>query len=193
MTAAGIAIVAIVLLTCSALNIRLGAPTFVCGLVTGAIVLVLNRQSPIPLLREISWGILPLVAGLFVLVEALVRTGVIASLSQAMHGIVESSVTGATWTGGLVTAIASNLMNNLPVGLIAGSVASADHLPPRVVGAILIGVDLGPNLSVTGSLATILWLLALRREGLDVSAWRFLKVGLIVLPPALLLSILALI
>jgi arsenical pump membrane protein len=49
-------------------------------------------------------------------------------------------------------------------------------------------VDLGPNLSVTGSLATILWLIALRREGEQIGAWQFLKVGLLVMPPALLLS-----
>ena len=57
--------------------------------------------------------------------------------------------------------------------------------------AILIGVDLGPNLSVTGSLATILWLTALRREGYAVSALSFLKVGLVVMPPALVLAIAA--
>jgi arsenical pump membrane protein len=62
----------------------------------------------------------------------------------------------------------------------------------QVIGAILIGVDLGPNLSVTGSLATILWLIVLRREGEHVGAVQFLKVGLIVMPPALLLSLLAL-
>ena len=55
--------------------------------------------------------------------------------------------------------------------------------------AVLIGVDLGPNLSVTGSLATILWLTAMRREGLRVSAWRFLKLGALVMPPALALAI----
>jgi arsenical pump membrane protein len=53
----------------------------------------------------------------------------------------------------------------------------------------LIGVDLGPNLSVTGSLATILWLTALRREGQNVSASTFLKLGLIVMPPALVLAL----
>ena len=52
-------------------------------------------------------------------------------------------------------------------------------------------MDLGPNLSVTGSLATILWLVAIRREGEDVSAWRFLKLGAIVMPPALLLALAA--
>ncbi len=65
-------------------------------------------------------------------------------------------------------------------------------MPPAVNGAVLIGVDLGPNLSVTGSLATILWLTALRREGLACSAWDFLKVGLVVMPPALLLALAAL-
>jgi arsenical pump membrane protein len=53
---------------------------------------------------------------------------------------------------------------------------------------MLMGIDLGPNLSVTGSLATILWLIALRRENLQVSAWSFLKVGVIVMPVALLLA-----
>ena len=49
----------------------------------------------------------------------------------------------------------------------------------------MIGVDLGPNLSVTGSLATILWLLALRKEKLEVSFWKFLQVGAIAMPIAL--------
>ena len=58
--------------------------------------------------------------------------------------------------------------------------------------AVLIGVDLGPNLSVTGSLATILWLVALRREGEDVSFFQFLRYGLLAMPIALALAITAL-
>jgi arsenical pump membrane protein len=46
-------------------------------------------------------------------------------------------------------------------------------------------VDLGPNFSVTGSLATILWLTALRRDGIEVSALSFLKLGVVVTLPAL--------
>ena len=56
---------------------------------------------------------------------------------------------------------------------------------------MLIGVDLGPNLSVTGSLATILWLVALRRERIEVTAWRFLKLGVLVMPPALIAALAA--
>ena len=78
------------------------------------------------------------------------------------------------------------------MGLIAASASHAANVPTHVTGALLIGVDLGPNLSVTGSLATILWLIALRREGLEVGAWQFLKLGMVVMPPALLLALLAL-
>jgi arsenical pump membrane protein len=83
-------------------------------------------------------------------------------------------------------------MNNLPVGLIVGSVVASDNLPSQVVGAMLIGVDLGPNLSVTGSLATILWLAVLRREGLEASGWGFLRFGIFVMPTALIFSLIAL-
>jgi arsenical pump membrane protein len=82
-------------------------------------------------------------------------------------------------------ALGCNLVNNLPAGLVAGRVAELAQLPDHVRQAVLIGVDLGPNLSVTGSLATILWLTALRREGQAVSAWSFLKIGILVMPPAL--------
>jgi arsenical pump membrane protein len=62
--------------------------------------------------------------------------------------------------------------------------------------AVLVGIDLGPNLSVTGSLATLLWLTALRREGVQISALEFLKAGFLLMPAALVpavwvLSILA--
>ena len=83
----------------------------------------------------------------------------------------------------------SNLVNNLPAGLMAGTAVQAAHVPANVSSAILIGVDLGPNLSVTGSLATILWLTALRRERVQVAGVDFLKLGLLVMPPALLLSL----
>jgi arsenical pump membrane protein len=189
LTVYGIGAIAVALLCCSALDLQLGLPTFICGAATTAIVLTLNRQSPWPVLWNISWGVLPLVAGLFVLVEALAYTGVIASISRTLHDATTSSITGAIWQAGILTGLAGNAMNNLPVGLIAGSVVAADNVPPQIIGAMLIGVDLGPNLSVTGSLATILWLVSIRREGLEVGAWDFLRLGLLVMPPALVSAI----
>jgi arsenical pump membrane protein len=192
LTAWGIFAIGVVLVWASALDVPLGLPTFLCGVVTTTAVLALDRQSPWPLVKDIAWGVLPLVAGLFVMVESMVKTGAIAELSALLHQAVAQSPTKATWLVGIATAIADNIANNLPVGLLAGSVAASNHLPQQVTAAILIGVDLGPNLSVTGSLATILWLVALRREAIHVSAWQFLKLGGIVMIPALLLALAAL-
>ncbi len=187
--ALGIGGTAAVLLASSGFGIELGLPTFLAGLATGLLVLMRSDCSAKTVLRNISWGVLPLVAGLFVLVEALERTGVTRRLAELMHTVVQHSATLAAWGAGVVLAVGCNLVNNLPAGLVAGRVAELADLPERVRAAVLIGVDLGPNLSVTGSLATILWLTALRREGQSVGAWQFLKLGALVMPPALLLAL----
>lgn len=187
--ALGIAATAIVLLIASALDTQLGLPTAIAGAVTAAIVLIRERKGPWTTVKDISWSVLPLVAGLFVLVEALDKTGLIASIGALLREEAPRSAAATAWVAGIAVALASNLMNNLPAGLIAGSAVHSADVPDQVTRAILIGVDIGPNLSVTGSLATILWLTALRREGLRVGAWTFLKLGALVTPPALLLAI----
>jgi arsenical pump membrane protein len=187
--ALGIVATSIVLLAVSAFDVQLGLPTAAAGFLTAACVLVRERKNPWPTVKEISWAVLPLVAGLFVLVEALDKSGLIASIGALLLQAATSSESWAAWGSGVVVALASNLMNNLPAGLVAaGAVKNAD-VSDAIKRAILIGVDLGPNLSVTGSLATILWLTALRREGLTVNAWTFLKLGVLVMPPALFLAI----
>jgi len=192
LAAAGIVITAVVLLGASTLGRDLGLPTFVAGAAVAIIVPLIGRQSPMPILKDVSWSVLPLVAGLFILVEGLNRTGVLPSLAGILKDAATASPQITSWIAGVAVAIASNLVNNLPMGLVAATTSQAAQVPAHVTGAILIGVDLGPNLSVTGSLATILWLIALRREGEHVAAWRFLKLGLVVMPPALLLALLAL-
>jgi arsenical pump membrane protein len=191
--ACGIVLTAIVLMAASALDWQLGSPTCVAGLVTAVLVLLMRRSAPWAMLRDISWGVLPLVAGLFVLVEALDRTGVIRMIADVLRAVGQHSVPEAVWGTGAMLAFVCNIVNNLPAGLIAGTAVQAAQSPPLVTGAVLIGIDLGPNLSVTGSLATILWLAVLRREELQVGAVTFLKLGLLVMPPALLLALAALV
>ncbi|TXI04570.1 MAG: arsenic transporter [Rhizobium sp.] len=185
----GLVVTAFVLIGASAMNIDLGIPTFAAGVVTTIIILALTRKSPVETIRGISWSVLPLVAGLFVIVQAVNHTGLTGFLSERLALLAGQSQTQAIGLAGFSVAIVSNLVNNLPAGLFAGSTVQAARVPDSIAGAVLIGVDLGPNLSVTGSLATILWLAALRREGLHMGALAFLKIGALVMLPALILSL----
>ena len=187
--ASGIAATAVVLLVSSGFDIQLGLPTFLAGLATALLVLIRSENGPLAVVRNMSWGVLPLVGGLFVLVQALEVTGVTNAIAATLQDLVRHSAAQAAWVAGLVLAFGSNLVNNLPAGLVAGRVVEIAAVPEHVRSAVLIGVDLGPNLSVTGSLATILWLTALRREGLTVRAWTFLTLGVLVMPAALILAI----
>jgi arsenical pump membrane protein len=180
-----------VLLAVSALSQPLGAPTALVGAGVAALPLIARRASPLPLLRAIHWQILPLVAGLFVMVEAVDRIGVAGFLARALQRGAAENPDLAAWAAGGVIALGGNLVNNLPAGLLAAQSAGLAQAPRHVVDALMIGVDLGPNLSVTGSLATVLWLAVIRREGENIGAWRFLKTGLVVMPPALILALAA--
>lgn len=185
----GILGTALLLMAVSAADRPLGLPTAIAGGLTTALVLWRKRENPWATLRGVSWAVLPLVAGLFVLVEAVRRTGALAALAQWLHDAAGHSVAGTAWGAGAALAFLCNLTNNLPAGLIASGTIATGHLPRPVTDALLVGVDLGPNLSITGSLATILWLAAIRREGEDVTFRTFLGRGALVMPPALILAL----
>jgi arsenical pump membrane protein len=189
---AGIGIAAVALLVASALDVPLGAPTFGAGLLALVLVALKDRSAPKTAVRSVAWSVLPLVAGLFILVEALNRAGMqrlmrvgLTWLSAAHDGV-------GKFVGGFGVALLSNGMNNLPSGLAAGTALRQMGQHGLLAHAVLIGVDLGPNLSVTGSLATILWLIALRRDEAEITGWEFLKIGVVAMPVALGLALLAL-
>jgi arsenical pump membrane protein len=192
----GIAMTGAILIGASALGLDLGLPTFISAAIATLAATRAKRGAVGEIVGEIvrgvSWSVLPLVAGLFVVVEALNRAGALQDMGRALEWCAHMP----RWAGGLTAsfgiAALSNVMNNLPSGLLAGGALQVMHMPTHIRDSVLIGVDLGPNLSVTGSLATVLWLIALRREGQQITGWQFLKTGLIVMPPALLLSTLCL-
>jgi arsenical pump membrane protein len=188
----GLIVAAMMLLIVSALGRDLGLPTFIAGAATLVIVICFRGLPTIEALKHISWGVLPLVAGLFVFVEALDRTGLLTFLSDQLRTGARDAPALTAWASALIAGFGSNIANNLPVGLLSGAAIQVDSPPPLITDAILIGVDLGPNLSVTGSLATILWLVALRREGEHVSALQFLRLGALIMPVSLVLAIAAL-
>ncbi len=163
---------------------------FRAGAATAAMVLVPKREAPWGVMKAISWDVLALVAGLFVLVAGLTQAGLTASLARILQQAAAAAPDEAFWAVGVLSAFGCNLVNNLPLGLVAGHVVQAAGVAGRVRAAVVVGIDLGPNLSVTGSLATILWLNALRRDDLAFSGWAFLRIGIVVMPAALLCAML---
>lgn len=192
MTLGGILAAAIVLLVSSGLGIPLGMPTCAAGILVLLGVTIKDRSMIRAVIRDVSWGVLPLVAGLFMIVEALNSAGMLGLTQQAMRWLATAPDGYGKFIAASAVALVSNGMNNLPVGLAAGTALQQLHGSCLLTHAVLIGVDLGPNLSVTGSLATILWLIALRRENAEITAWGFFKTGAIAMPVSLLLTLLAL-
>ena len=185
----GLMVVIAVLLTASALNKDLGLPTCLAALVVTAVVSMKTKSNPLKLAKEISWGTLVLVAGLFIMVDAVESLGALRYTAAAFHWAEQLRPAAGAIVVGFAVGVFNNVVNNLPLGLIAGGTLQVAHANGLLANAVLIGVDLGPNLSVTGSLATILWLMALRKEKIEVSSWKFLKLGAIAMPAALLVSI----
>jgi arsenical pump membrane protein len=130
--ALGIAAMAVALLGASAMDIQLGLPTAIAGAITATVVLIRKRKGPWSTVKDISWGVLPLVAGLFILVEALDKIGLIRMISAPLHDAAQSSAIWAAWGAGISVALASNLMNNLPAGLIAGNAVHSAYVSDQV-------------------------------------------------------------
>ncbi len=187
----GIGLTALALLGASAFNAPLGATTCACGVIVFTVAALRDRAAFVQVLSSVSWTVLVLVAGLFVLVQGLEGTGLLGVTRHAVQTLAAWPPLLALPSAAFVTAAASNVMNNLPSGLIAGASVAGLQGHDALRAAVAIGIDLGPNLSVTGSLATVLWLIALRRENIDVTPWTFLRAGALVMPPALILSVLS--
>ena len=131
-------------------------------------------RSPASALRALG---LPALAGLFCLSAAL---GLLGRAGLVQLGALRAA--GAAATAG-TAALASVLVNNLPAAVL---LSSAGHLSSR---ALLIGLDVGPNLAVTASLAVLLWWRAARAAGAAPSARQYTRQGLLLTPAAMLLAL----
>ena len=176
---------AIVLVATSSLSGPLGQVTFGLGAAAALLSATRDPGAPLAIARGIAWPLVALTAGLFVLVEALDAAGA-GSLPKALFAWASHQAAPVAQMGiALASALASNLVNNLPVALDLGKYAGAAHPPSSLSAAALVGVNVGPNLTVNGSLATLLWLAILRRNGVPMSGAAFAKIGIVATPVAL--------
>jgi arsenical pump membrane protein len=176
-----VAVCAMGMVVAAALGWNVGVATLLLSLAAAATVAVADRAILSPVARSLPWQILPLVAGLFVVVDALARAGILSLARDLLDRAATLPPMLGNAATALGTAAASGAFNNLPVAMAVARSPVATH----VFHAAIVGIDLGPNLCATGSLSTLLWLIAVRREGLDISAGSFFRTGLSAGLPAL--------
>ena len=155
--------------------------------VLAARALAQRRTSPAAIVRAANIPFLLFVLGLGIVVRVVVDNGLAGALGQLLPG----GVTLPALLGiAALSAVLANVINNLPAVLVLLPLAVAAG--PGAVLAVLLGVNIGPNLTYAGSLATLLWRRIAREHDTSVDLGEFTRLGLLTVPAALLLAVLAL-
>ncbi|ATR20239.1 Arsenical pump membrane protein [Roseomonas mucosa] len=186
----------------------LGVPV---AAVTGAAALVLlalaarwhqgGRGSVVPVRKVLAgapWQIVIFSLGMYLVVYGLRNAGLTDYLAGALVWLAGHGPWVATIGTGFGAALLSSVMNNMP-GVLVGALAieQAQGIPPAtreaMIYANVIGCDLGPKFTPIGSLATLLWLHVLASKGTTITWGQYMKVGLVITPPVLLVVLAALV
>lgn len=144
-----------------------------------------RRQVGWTVLRDISWPLFPFVVGLFVVVRGVENAGLADAFARVV-ALAGHSTLGCVLAGAFGTGIGSNIVNNIPMALVA--LSALKQGPAATQYGALLGCNLGPNLTVAGSLATMLVIASARREGVRVGARDFFGAGLRVTPVLLVVA-----
>ena len=145
----------------------------------------------------ISWPVFLFIIALALLVKGLENAGVVAILANALAKMAEQGPLQALVSVTLGTALGSNLVNNwsmmmISVSSLATLSAQSSAFNNSLVYGAIMGADLGPNLTILGSLSSMLWLVLLRQRGLDIRPMQYIKVGLITMPVLITIGVLSL-
>jgi arsenical pump membrane protein len=184
----GVGALALMYLVASALDWPLGVVAMLGALMLIVLDGVVAGWQPRALLGEVPWTLFPLLAGLLLLITGAERAGLVSPFVQMLDTSARLGASGLPLAT-LGMAVLANALNNLPAALIAASALgglAAGIERSDLAAAIIVGVNLGPNLTTTGSLATMLWLVLMRRRGVEVSTLAYLRVGVVTTVPALL-------
>ena len=196
---AGWLVLLILLLGCFALE-PLGIPISAISAVCAAVLLLVAARghtiSTRKVLKEAPWHIVIFSLGMYLVVYGLRNAGLTGQLATWLDTFARSGVWGAALGTGLLSAVLSSIMNNLPTVLIGALSIDASQatgvVKEAMVYANVIGSDLGPKITPIGSLATLLWLHVLQRKGVHIGWGYYFKVGIVLTVPVLLLTLMAL-
>ncbi|MGO3714417.1 arsenic transporter [Alcaligenes aquatilis] len=178
----------------------LGIPVSVVAAAGAIIVLTVAARGTVistrKVLRGALWQIVVFSLGMYLVVYGLRNAGLTNHLALLLDEFAQAGVWGAAMGTGVLSALLSSVMNNMPTVLVTALSIDASSAQGAVKEAMIyanvIGSDLGPKFTPIGSLATLLWLHVLAQKGTKISWGYYFKVGAILTTPVLLITLAAL-
>ncbi len=157
-----------------------------------AIATYFKATKPIMTIKTAPWQVVWFSIGLYVVVYGLKNAGLTAYLAVLIDTMAGMGNTIAVIGTGFLAAILSSVMNNMPTIMIM-DIAIGETGHTALAYANILGSNLGPKMTPIGSLATLLWLHVLAQKGVKIGWGDYMKVGLVITPPVLLMALIGLI
>lgn len=190
MVFAGIAVLVFVLIACgvaNALALPLAAATTI-----GVLAIYIVERKPLFRTRRVAWRVVAFVISLFIVVKGLEVSGVNSIVASLILGLVGQNPVLTTFFMSMASAFMCNLFNNIPMTAmmtpIASSIASTPDMVNAMAYSLVIGSNLGANITITGALAGILWIECAKAEKWTTGISEFIKIGIAVTPVVTLAS-----
>lgn len=178
----------------------LGVPVSAVAAVGAILLLVIAGRGHViqtgKVLRGAPWQVVIFSLGMYLVVYGLRNAGLTDHLAALLDRTAQGGVWGAAFGTGIIAAVLSSIMNNMPTVLVGALSIDATHATGAVREAMIyanvIGCDLGPKITPIGSLATLLWLHVLGQKGIRIGWGYYFKVGVTLTVPILFITLAAL-
>jgi arsenical pump membrane protein len=178
----------------------LGVPISAVAAAGAALLLAVaargHRIATREVLRNAPWQVVIFSLGMYLVVYGLRNAGLTGYLAALLNQFASQGVWGAALGTGVVTAVLSSLMNNMPTVLVGAlsidATGATGAVREAMIYANVIGSDLGPKITPIGSLATLLWLHVLDSKGIHIAWGTYFRVGIVLTVPVLLVTLAAL-
>ncbi|EZP70161.1 Arsenical pump membrane protein [Novosphingobium resinovorum] len=178
----------------------LGVPVSAVAATGAVLLLVIAARGHVietrKVIRGAPWQVVIFSLGMYLVVYGLRNAGLTDHLATLLDRTAQGGVWGAAFGTGIIAALLSSVMNNMPTVLVGALSIDATQATGAVKEAMIyanvIGCDLGPKITPIGSLATLLWLHVLGQKGIRIGWGYYFKVGVTLTIPVLLVTLAAL-
>ncbi|WP_457977712.1 arsenic transporter [Ectopseudomonas composti] len=178
----------------------LGVPVSAVAAVAAVVLLAVAGRGHVISTRKVlhgaPWQIVVFSLGMYLVVYGLRNAGLTDRIAGLLDVFAQGGIWGAAIGTGVLTALLSSVMNNMPTVLIGALSIDASQasgvVKEAMIYANVIGCDLGPKITPIGSLATLLWLHVLQKKGTTIAWGYYFRVGIVLTLPVLLVTLAAL-